>query len=165
MTKVQFIKVTGGEELAILPKRDYERLAALAAGEDAGAARIVRRARAALAAGREIVLPKSSVNRLAAGENPIRVLREWREMTQVELAAAIGITQGYLSDLEAGKRTGPVALHQKIARSLGVPIDLLLPTGVSKQRADPARLAERLVLSRPRKRRPKERGERARPRR
>jgi transcriptional regulator with XRE-family HTH domain len=163
MTKVQFIKVTGGEELAILPKRDYQRLAALAAGEDAGVARIVRRARAALTSGREIVLPKSIVDRLAASENPIRVLREWREMTQVELAAAIGITQGYLSDLEAGKRTGPVALHHKVARSLGVPIDLLLPAGVSNH--DRAPVAERLVLSRPRKRQRKERVERARRRR
>src|SRR5205807_3549501 len=127
MTKVQFIKITGGEELAVLPKCEYERLVALAAGEDAGTARIVHRARDAIAAGREIVLPKSVVDRLAAGENPIRVLREWRGMTQVELVAAIGITQGYLSDLEAGKRKGPAALHQKIAKALGVPIDLLLP--------------------------------------
>ena len=54
MTKVQFIKITGGEELAVLPKCDYERLVALAASEDAGTARIVRRPREALAAGREI---------------------------------------------------------------------------------------------------------------
>ena len=29
MTKVQFIKTAGGEELAVLPKREYERLARL----------------------------------------------------------------------------------------------------------------------------------------
>jgi DNA-binding XRE family transcriptional regulator len=130
MTKVQFIKVSGSEELAILPRRDYERLAGLAAGEDAGIARLVRRARAAVAAGHEIMLPKAVVDRFAAGDNSVRVLREWREMTQVELAAAAGITQGYLSDIEAGKRKGPLALHQKIARSLGVPLHLLLPVTV-----------------------------------
>jgi DNA-binding XRE family transcriptional regulator len=43
-------------------------------------------------------------------------------MTQAELTESIGITQGYLFDLEAGKRKGPVALHQKIARALGVPM-------------------------------------------
>ena len=64
-------------------------------------------------------------------------------MTQAELVVAVGITQGYLSDLEAGKRKGPVALHQKIARALGVPIDLLLPIAVSDQEADPERFAER----------------------
>jgi DNA-binding XRE family transcriptional regulator len=143
MTKVQFIKTMGGEELAILPKREYERLTALAVGEDAGTARIVRRARAALAAGDEIVLPKTVVDRLSAGENPIRVLREWHDMTQAELVVRIGITQSYLSDLEAGKRKGPVALHQKIARALGVPIHLLLPIAVSDENADPARFAKR----------------------
>jgi len=143
MTKVQFIKTTGGEELAILPKSEYERLRALAAGEDAGTARIVRRARSALAAGTEIMLPKVVVDRLAGGGNPIRVLREWREMTQAELVAAVGITQGYLSELEAGKRKGPVTLHQKVALALGVPIDLLLPAAVSEETAGPVRFAKR----------------------
>jgi DNA-binding XRE family transcriptional regulator len=143
MTKVQFIKATDGEELAVLPKREYERLVALAADEDIGTARIVRGARAAVTAGTEVVLPKAIVDRLVAGENPIRVLREWREMTQAELVAMLGITQGYLSDLEAGKRKGPVALHQKLARALGVPVNFLLPISVSDEEADPARLTKR----------------------
>src|SRR5712691_564438 len=141
--KVQFIKTTGGEELAILPKKEYERLAGLAVDEDVGARRLVSEARAQLATGREILLPKAVVDRLASGKNPIRVLREWRGLTQAELVVAVGITQGYLSDLEAGKRKGPVALHQKIARALGVPIDLLLPIAVSDEEADPARFARR----------------------
>jgi DNA-binding XRE family transcriptional regulator len=141
--KVQFIKTTGGEELAVLPKSEYERLAALAADEDVGTRHLVSDARARVAAGREILLPKAVVDRLASGENPIRVLREWRNRTQAELVAAVGITQGYLSDLEAGKRKGPVALHQKFAKEFGVPIDLLLPIAVSEAEADPARIAKR----------------------
>jgi DNA-binding XRE family transcriptional regulator len=143
MSKVQFIKTPGGEELAVLPKSEYQRLAALAVDEDVSTARLVHRIRAAVASGHEVVLPKAVVDRLASGENAIRVLREWRDMTQAELAVSIGITQGYLSELEAGRRKGPVALHLKIARSLGVPIELLLPTAISDEEADPARLAER----------------------
>ena len=75
MTKVQFIKTAGGEELAVLPKSEYERLAALATDEDVGTARLVRKARAAVEAGQEVLLPKTVVDRLAAGGNPIRVLR------------------------------------------------------------------------------------------
>lgn len=142
MTKVQFIKTAGGEELAVLPKSEYERLAR-AVDEDAGTARLVHRARAAVATGQEVVLPKAVVDRLASGQNPIRVLREWRDWTQAKLVASVGITQGYLSELEAGKRKGPVALHQKIARALGVPIQLLLPVAVSEEEADPARVAKR----------------------
>jgi len=85
VTKVQFIKTAGGEELAILPKSEYERLVKLVADEDVGTARVVRNAREKIAAGREIMVPKAIVDRLAAGENPIRVLREWRAMTQAEL--------------------------------------------------------------------------------
>ena len=143
MTKVQFIKTAGGEELAILPKSEYERLAKLVAYEDIGTARVVRNARKKIASGFEVMLPKAVVDRLAAQENPIRVLREWRAMTQDELAGAVEITQGYLSDLEAGKRKGPVAVHQKISRELGVPIELLLPIAVSEEEANPARIAKR----------------------
>ena len=148
MTKVQFIKIADGVELAILPKSEYERLAKQAADEEIGTARLVQKARDAIATGREMVLPKVVVDRLAAAENPIRVLREWRGTTQVELVAAIGITQGYLSELEAGKRKGPVALHQKIARALGVPIEILLPMAVSDPASDSPRVARRRAVVR-----------------
>jgi DNA-binding XRE family transcriptional regulator len=143
MNKVQFIKTDSGEELAVLPKAEYERLVNRAEDEDAGTARIVRGAKQAIDAGREIVVPKNIVDRLAAGENPVRVLREWRHMTQMELVLALGITQGYLSDLETGKRKGPFALHEKISRALGVPLDLLTPVAVSNEEADPERFAKR----------------------
>jgi hypothetical protein len=45
--------------------------------EDVGTARIVRKTKAAVAAGREIVLPKTVVDRLTSGEDLARVLREW----------------------------------------------------------------------------------------
>jgi DNA-binding XRE family transcriptional regulator len=129
MTKVQFIKTAGGEELAVLPKSEYERLAALATDEDVGTARLVRRARAAVEAGHEVLLPKAVVDRLAAGDNPIRVLREWRDMTQLQMAFKTAISQSYLSDLEKGRRRGTAEALAKIARALKVPLDFLVPNG------------------------------------
>ena len=140
MNKVQFITTDGGEELAFMPRAEYERLVRRAESEDAETTQMVRKAKQAIEAGQEIVLPKAIVDRLAAGENPVRVLRERREITQMELAVAIGITQGYLSDLESGKRKGPFELHQKIARALGVPLDMLTPIA----EADSQRLAKRV---------------------
>jgi DNA-binding XRE family transcriptional regulator len=125
MGKVQFLKTDAGE-IAIMPRADYERLADLAASEDAGTRRVVRRARAALARGEDVLLPKPVADRLAAGDNAIRVAREWRGMTQAELTATLGITQGYLSDLETGRRRGPARLLAKIARKLRVPLDLMV---------------------------------------
>ena len=121
-------ETTPNGEVAILPRADYERLKKLAdeAMEDAGTARLVARARKDVAGGMPL-LPKETVDRLANGENPIRVLREFRGQTQLKFAASISIAQGYLSDLESGKRKGPLALHQKIARALNVPLELIAP--------------------------------------
>jgi DNA-binding XRE family transcriptional regulator len=141
--KVKF-KATPDGGVAIVPRAEYERLKALEqeAQEDAGTARLVSRAKREVADGAP-VLPKAVVDRLANGENPIRVLRQFRKETQAELAAAVGIAQNYLSDLETGNRKGPLELHQKIARSLGIPLDLLTSIAVSGQEADPARFAKR----------------------
>jgi len=121
-------ETTPSGEVAILPRADYERLKKLAdeAMEDAGTARLVARARKDVAGGIPL-LPKETVDRLANGENPIRVLREFRGQTQLKFAASVSIAQGYLSELESGKRKGPLALHQKIARALNVPLELLAP--------------------------------------
>ena len=125
-SKVQFIHTPGGDDLAVLPRSEYDRLVTLAAEaqEDAAASRIVRNSTRALR--REVALPKAVVDRLANGESAVRVLREWRDMIQGELAVAVGISQNYLSEIENGRRKGPAELQKKFARALGVPIDLLI---------------------------------------
>lgn len=125
---VQFIRTPGGDDLAVLPRSEYDRLVTLAAEaqEDAAASRIVRNSTRAVKEGREVVLPKSVVDRLTEGENAVRVIREWRGMIQGELAVAAGISQNYLSEIENGRRKGPAELQKKFARALGVPVDLLI---------------------------------------
>ena len=127
-SNVQFIRTPSGDDLAVLPRNEYDRLVALAAEtqEDAGASRIVRNSMRALKEGREVVLPKAVADRLANGENAVRVVREWRDMIQGELAVAVGISQNYLSEIETGRRKGPAELQKKFARALGVPLDLLV---------------------------------------
>jgi ribosome-binding protein aMBF1 (putative translation factor) len=127
-SNVQFIHTPDGGDLAILPRVEYDRLVTLAAEaqEDAAASRIVRNSTRALKEDREVVLPKAVADRLADGDNAVRVIREWRDMIQGELAAAVGISQNYLSEIETGRRKGPAELQKKFARALGVPIDLLI---------------------------------------
>jgi ribosome-binding protein aMBF1 (putative translation factor) len=127
-SNVQFIRTPEGDDLAVMPRNEYDRLVALAAEaqEDAGASRIVRYSLRALKEGREVVLPKTVADRLANGENAVRIIREWRGLIQGELAAAVGISQNYLSEIETGRRKGPAELQKKFARKLGVPLDLLV---------------------------------------
>ncbi len=127
-SNVQFIRTPGGDDLAVLPRSEYDRLVVLAseAQEDAAASQIVRSSMSALEGGREVVLPIAVADRLANGDNVVRVIREWRGMIQGELAIAVGISQNYLSEIENGRRKGPAELQKKFARALGVPLDLLI---------------------------------------
>ena len=124
---VRFEKTAKGE-VAILPRTEYEALVAKAAEveEDVGTARIVARARREIAAGTPL-LPKDVVDRLAAGENPVRALRRWRGITQHALSATAAVGQSHISDIEKGRRTGTPSTLRAIATALKVPIDILIP--------------------------------------
>jgi Helix-turn-helix len=120
-------KMTDKGEIAILPRKEYEALAAKAqeADEDFGTARLVVRARKDIAAGMPLI-PKEVVDRIAGGENTLRVLREWRGKTQIYISQKTNIGQGYISDLESGRRKGAIAALKKIADVLKVPLDLIV---------------------------------------
>jgi DNA-binding XRE family transcriptional regulator len=125
MTKPQFIKTEAGEELVVLTRNDYEDLVALAElGEDLGTARIIERSKAAIAAGDDILIPGEVVHSISHGENPVRVIREWRGLTQGQLARRNKLTEGYIAKLEAGGSASQRAL-KAIAKTLKVPVDLL----------------------------------------
>jgi hypothetical protein len=124
--RVRFQKTRSGE-VAILAKKDYELLLAKAseADEDVGTRRIVARAKKEIAGGGPL-LPKEIVDRLANGENPVRVLREWRDITQMYLSFKTNLSQGHISDIENDRRVGTVAALRLISNVLKVPLDLLV---------------------------------------
>ncbi|HWD58740.1 MAG TPA: helix-turn-helix transcriptional regulator [Stellaceae bacterium] len=68
-------------------------------------------------------VPDTVVRRLVAGDNPITVWREHRGMSLRALAGASGLSPGYLSQVENGKRAGPVATIKKLAAVLRLDID------------------------------------------
>src|SRR5258708_30415832 len=96
---VRFQKTPRGE-VAILPRKDYELLVAKAseADEDAGTARIVARARKEIASGGPL-LPKDVVDRIANGENPLPGLRQWPDITHLDLSFHTHLSPGHISDI------------------------------------------------------------------
>jgi DNA-binding XRE family transcriptional regulator len=118
MGKPQIITSPSGEELVVLPRRDYEDLVDTA---------VARRAEAALASGREELLSAEEAAALVAAPAPLAFWRKKRGRTQTQLAAAIGVSQNFLSDLERGKARGDVTLYAKLARYLDVSIEDLVP--------------------------------------
>ena len=117
---MQKIVTPGGETLVGLPLAEYESL--VDAADIAAASRI----RADIDAGREELVPQSVVDRMLAGENPVRVWREHRALTAAQLAEAADISAGYLSELETGKKAGSLETMRRIAAALKLDIDDLL---------------------------------------
>ena len=112
----------GQPAFAVIPWRDYERMTK----EDAeGLLSDAELYDQATAEGGES-FPVEVVDRLLAGQNPIRVYRSHRGMTQNQLAAAAGINTVYLSQIETGKRTGSAKTLATLANALNVTVDDLL---------------------------------------
>jgi DNA-binding Xre family transcriptional regulator len=78
-------------------------------------------------------LPIELVERMLAGESPVRIWREHRKMTGRDLASAAEIAPGYLSEIETGKKPGSVDALAKIARALGLSIDDLVAAPEEKE--------------------------------
>ena len=68
-------------------------------------------------------VPIELVDRLIAGENPVKVWREHRGLSQRALAARAGLNFTYLSQIETGARKGTVQTKKKLAQALGVDLD------------------------------------------
>jgi DNA-binding XRE family transcriptional regulator len=113
-----------------LTRGDFEAL--MAALEDAKDAATFRAFNACLAAkSKDAVLadflPVEAVERLLSGESPVRIWREQRGMTLRSLAETAGISAGYLSEIENGRKPGSAVALARIARALGLAIEDLLP--------------------------------------
>jgi DNA-binding XRE family transcriptional regulator len=119
MSKPQIIKTETGEELIVLSRRDYDAMRARLGDDDAEdrmTARIIRESKASGG----VAAPLSVWDEIEVASSPIGPLRKWRKLTQEELAAKAGISQGYLSELETGRKTGDLATLHKVAAALGV---------------------------------------------
>ena len=86
----------------------------------------VREFRRRMALGEEELVPSEVVDRLLAGDSPIRVWREHRGLSAKALADEIGIAPAFLSQIETGKREGAVETLKKIAAALRVKVDDLI---------------------------------------
>lgn len=115
---VQIIRDNAGNPaFAVLPIADYERLIEAAADAIGG------RAFDAYRAHRPETFPDDLAERLVGGENPVKVFREYRGLTQQRLGELAGVNQAYVSQIESGLRSGTVEVLKRIAEGLGVELD------------------------------------------
>ena len=101
---------------AIRPlKRDIAALRAdLDAMEDAAAIRLIENAPA------EERFPAAVAAALVRGDHPVKVFRNHRNMTQEDLAAAIGSSAAYISQIENRDRNAGTKTMKKLAEALAI---------------------------------------------
>ena len=120
---IQVIKKNGNPEWAVIPYEDYQRL--LEKAEMLQDIRDYDEAKLSIAKGEEL-LPSEVTYAILDGENPIRVWRKHRGMTQQQVAAKAGISKPYLSQLESRQRKGTTEVLSAIAKVLNVSLDDLV---------------------------------------
>lgn len=118
--KVQMLEKDGKEAFAVLPIDEYRELVQrLEDLEDAQDLRSYR-------TNPDESYPSEVVNRLLDGETPVKVWREYRRLTQGQLAEHTGVTVAHISQIESGKRECSVKLLRALTRVLEVDADLLI---------------------------------------
>ena len=113
-----------GDEMVVMSRAEFDRLKG--AAEDAADVRAYDRAKAALASGEEELIPADMLDRMLAGESPVKLWRQHRGLTQAALASMADLSEGYLSQIETGKRDGTVESFKRLAEALGVAVDDLI---------------------------------------
>jgi ribosome-binding protein aMBF1 (putative translation factor) len=125
--RAQFITTDGGEELVLLSRRDYDAIRARAGDEEAEdrmTERLVAEARERIASGEDGLVRAGADGRPPRLEESfgqtVRRLRKEQDYSQQELAAMAEITQGYLSDIESGRKSPTPPVFFKIRAALGM---------------------------------------------
>ena len=123
---VQIIEHNGTPEYAVIPFVEWQSMVdRLEELEDIADARIIS---AAIASGEE-TFPAEFSKRLASGETPLKVWREYRGLTLAALGKQCGVSAAALSQIENGKRSPSVDLLGKLSRVLGCDMDDLHEVG------------------------------------
>ncbi len=115
---IQYIESDGKKQFAVLPIDELERLITVA--ENAADLRAVH------ATADDETLSQEFVEKLIHADSPLTVWREYRNMTQKALETASGVPQGYIAQLESGKKRGSVDTLKALSKALKITIEDLL---------------------------------------
>jgi DNA-binding XRE family transcriptional regulator len=84
--------------------------------------------KAAIERGDDELISSDVVYAILDGENPIKVWREYRGLSQQGLAKNAGISVPYISQLETNKRKGSLEVLSAIAKALKVSLENIVPS-------------------------------------
>jgi len=112
-----------GKEFAVIPVKALQRLM-----EDAEMLADVKAydaAKARLEDGEDELIPLEITERRLRGEPALRVWREFRKLTQEQLAKKAKISRALIAAIETGRRSGSVGTWKRLGAALGVGWEML----------------------------------------
>ena len=122
--KAQIIEKNGKPEWAVIPYIEYQRL--YEALEDAEDIRNIEEHLSAIKQESEITVPGEITFAILEGIHPVRAWREYKKIKIKDLAAQVGISPAYLSQIETGKRNPTIDTLKGIAGKLNIEVEMLI---------------------------------------
>ena len=124
-SNVQFIEKNGDPQYVVMPIENYREIVSLLNDiEDYSA---IDQALIEYRAGETV--PSEVLSAILNGDSPLRAWRECRGYTLDSLAKRIGVSKGYLSQIENGRKSGSLDLFRQVSIELNVTIDDLVNWG------------------------------------
>ena len=120
---LQTFMTPSGDELVVLTRADYDDLVERAtSSDDDEDAELIAIANARMSdPASSDRLPVEVSRLLLGGMSLLKAVRQWRDIGQVKLAHDIGTSQGFISDLESGRRSMTDEVRVRLAKALAVP--------------------------------------------
>lgn len=113
-----------GKKYAVLPFKEWEDLQEYIQDlQDIAECNAIK---STVERGKSEYIPEKVVRNLIDGENPIKVYREYRKLTQSELAKKSGLSLAMIKKMEAGETKGSLKSIKAIAQTLIVDVEDIL---------------------------------------
>ena len=112
-----------GKEFAVLPMAELKKL--MDDAEMLADVKAYDAAKLRLSRGEDELIPLDITERRLAGESPVKIWREYRGLTQENLAKKSRVSRPMIAAIEAGHKTGGVGTLKRLAVALKVDLDHL----------------------------------------
>lgn len=121
---MHFEKITRkGTEFALIPVKDLQKL--MDDAEMLADVKAYDAAKGRLERGEDELIPLDIGERRLAGENAVKIWREYRGLTQENLARTSKVSRPMIAAIEAGHKQGGIGTLKKLAGALKVDLDNL----------------------------------------
>jgi DNA-binding XRE family transcriptional regulator len=112
-----------GKEFAVIPVKDLQKL--IGDAEMLADVRAYDAAKGRLKRGEDELIPFAITERRLAGESTVKVWREYRGLTQEELAKRSAVSRAMVAAIETGRKQGGIDTLKKLAAALRVDLENL----------------------------------------